>query len=125
MNMSYATIPMVGGNKSLYSEKRSPYVVSSQDKLDTHAIYVVDTDLRSSIFFNDGLPCDLEIPVPIEVKDEEEFAERQEALKKKQKEEGLWTMYFDGSMAKAGFGAGIYIISPIRYFKAMLYMLTF
>ena len=29
MVMSYATIPMVGGNKRLYSEKRSPYVVSS------------------------------------------------------------------------------------------------
>ena len=27
MDMSYATIPMVGGNKRLYSEKRSPYVV--------------------------------------------------------------------------------------------------
>ena len=30
MDMSYATIPVVGGNKRLYSKKRSDYVVSSQ-----------------------------------------------------------------------------------------------
>ena len=52
--------------------------------------------------------------MPIEVKEEEECAKRQEALEKKQKEEGLWTMYFDGSMEKVGVGVGVYIISPIR-----------
>ena len=83
MDMSYATIPMVGGNKRLYSEKISPYVVSSQEKLDNHVFYVVDTDLGSSIFFNDGLPYDPEIPVSIEVKEKETFAKRQAALEKK------------------------------------------
>ena len=89
MDMSYATIPMVGGNKRLYSEKRSPIVVSSQEKQDIHVIYVIDTDLGSSIFFNDDLPHDPKILVPIEVKEEEEFAKRQEDLENKQKEEGL------------------------------------
>ena len=92
MGMSYVTIPMTRGSKRLYSEKTSPYVVSSQDKPDDHAIYVVDTDLGSSIFFNDCLPCYPGIPVLVEVKEEEESAKRQEALKKKHKEEGLWTM---------------------------------
>ena len=32
-------------------------------------------------------------------------------------------MYFDGFVAKVG--AGVYIISPVRDFKAMLYKLTF
>ena len=81
--MSYATIPMDGGNKRLYSEKISPYVVSFQDKLDNHGIYVVDTNLGSSIFFNDVSPCDPEIHVPIEVKEKEESAKKQEALEKK------------------------------------------
>ena len=76
MDMSCATIPIAGGNKRLYSEKISPYVVSSQEKPDNHAVYVVGTDLGSSIFFNDSLPCDPEIPVPIEVKEEEESAKR-------------------------------------------------
>ena len=83
MDMSYATIPMAGGSKRLYSEKRSPYVVSIQDKLDDHAIYVVDTDLGSSIFFNGVSTCDLENPAPIEVKKEEESTKKQEALEKK------------------------------------------
>ena len=34
-------------------------------------------------------------------------------------------MYFDGSMAKVGVGASVYIISPIRDFKALSYKLTF
>ena len=34
-------------------------------------------------------------------------------------------MYFDGSVVKVGVGAGVYIISPIRDFKALSYKLTF
>ena len=60
MDMSYATIPVQDGSRRLYSEKRTPYVVSSQDKPEIHHIYAVDTDLGSSIFFNDTIPCDLE-----------------------------------------------------------------
>ena len=77
MDMSYATIPIVGGSKRLYSEKKSPYVVKIQDKLDNHVIYVVDIDLGSSIFFSDGLPCDPDIHVSIEVKEEGELAKKQ------------------------------------------------
>ena len=49
----------------------------------------------------------------------------QNYLEAKQKREGFWTMYFDGFVAKVGTGAGVYIISPIRYFKALPYKLTF
>ena len=45
--------------------------------------------------------------------------------KKEQKEEGLWPMYFYGFVAKVGVGAGVYIISPIKDFKALSYKLTF
>ena len=34
-------------------------------------------------------------------------------------------MYFDGSVEKVGAGASVYIISPIRDFKALSYKLTF
>ena len=66
MDMSYATIPMDGGSKRIYSKKRSPYVVSMKYKQDDHAIYDVDTDLGSSIFFNDISLCDIRISAPIE-----------------------------------------------------------
>ena len=68
MDMSYATIPMVGGNKRLYSEKRSASAVNSQEKPYNHHIHVVDTDLGSSIFFNAISPCDPKIPAQIESK---------------------------------------------------------
>ena len=60
MDMSYATITVQDGSKRLYSEKRTPYVVSSQDKPEVHHIYAVETDLGSSIFFNDAVPHDVE-----------------------------------------------------------------
>ena len=60
MDMSYATIPVQDGRRRLYSEKRTPYVVSSQDKPEIHHIYAVDTDFGSSIFFNDVVPHDIE-----------------------------------------------------------------
>ena len=60
MDMSYATIPVRDGSRRLYREKRTPYVVSSQDKPEIHHIYAVDTNLGSSILFNDTVPCDLE-----------------------------------------------------------------
>ena len=125
MDISYATIPMVGWNKRLCSEKRSTYVVSSQDKPNFHAIYDVDTDLGSSIFFNDDIPYDPEVTAPIEVKEEENFSNRQKALKRKHKEEGIWTIYFDGYVAKVCASAGVYIIFPIRDFKALSYKLNF
>ena len=45
MDMSYATIFVLNENKRLYSEKRSPYVVSSQDQPEIHHVCAVDTDL--------------------------------------------------------------------------------
>ena len=46
-------------------------------------------------------------------------------MEAKQKKEGQWIMYFDGSVAKVGAGAGVYIISPIHDFKALSYKLLF
>ena len=73
MDMSYATIPLFGGNKRLYREKRLAYVVSIQDNHDSHPIYVVDTDLGSSIFFND-FHADPEMPIVVEVNEEKEVS---------------------------------------------------
>ena len=126
MDMSYATIPVPDGSRRFYCEKRTPYVVSSQDKPEVHHIYAVDTDLGSSIFFNDAVPHDVEktLQEKFEENNEKEVLE-QDALEAKQKKEGQWIMYFDGSVAKVGAGAGVYIISPIHDFKALSYKLLF
>ena len=82
--------------------------------------------MGSSIFFNDAVPHDLEEALHKKSKEnkEKEVIE-QDALEAKQKREGQWIMYFDGSAAKIGAGAGVYIISPIRDFKDLSYKLTF
>ena len=51
-----------------------------------------------------------------EFKEDQDFAKRKEALGNKKNEEGLWTMYFDGSINKIGVSAGVFIISLIKDF---------
>ena len=82
------------------------------------------TDLGSSIFFNDA-HVEPYFPIFSELKEDNEFDKRKEALEKKQNEKVLWTMYFDGSISKEGDGAGIWKISPNIYFKVYSYKLTF
>ena len=49
-----------------YKDKITDMVRSQKNfQRDNHAIYVVDTDLGFSILFNDGIPRDLEILLPI------------------------------------------------------------
>ena len=79
IDMTYATIPLFGGNTILYRENRLAYVVSSQNNPKNHHICVVHTDLGSSIFFNDGPHIDPEVPIQIELKEDKEFPKRQEA----------------------------------------------
>ena len=43
----------------------------------------------------------------VNVKKDKKLLNENEALERKQKEEGLWTMYFDGSVAKVGVGAKV------------------
>ena len=79
MDMSYATILVLNENKRLYSEKISPYVVSSQNHLGFHHIYVVDIDLGYSIFFNDVSPCNWKVVVPSKCKKDKKVMNEQEA----------------------------------------------
>ena len=46
-------------------------------------------------------------------------------MDQKQNDDGLWKMYFYGSIRKAGVGAGIWTISPNRDFKVYYFKLTF
>ena len=73
MDMQYATIPLFGGNKRLYREKRLAYVVSNQDNLENYPIYVVDIDLGSSVFFDEYTHADPKVPLQIEFKEDKEF----------------------------------------------------
>ena len=83
MDMSYATIPVRNENKRLYSEKISPYVVSSQDQPEINHVYAVDTDFGSSSFFNDVSPCNSKVAMPSKCKKDKKVMNKQEALERK------------------------------------------
>ena len=70
-------------------------------------------------------PCNSKVVVPWKGKRDKGKTNKLEALERKQKDEGLWKMYFDGSVTKAGAGVGVCIISPIRDTKAYSYKLVF
>ena len=84
--MSYATIPIRNENKRLYSKNISPYVVRNQDQPEIHHVYDADTDLGSSIFFNDVSPCDSKVVVPNKCKKDKKEISEHEALERKKKE---------------------------------------
>ena len=53
INISYATILVLYGQRRLYRHDRLAYMISSRDNLENHPIYVVDIDLGFAISYND------------------------------------------------------------------------
>jgi hypothetical protein len=53
MDMSYAAIPIFGQDMRLYRELFLKYMVSNKSQPKNHPIYSVETEIGSSIFFND------------------------------------------------------------------------
>ena len=52
MDFSYATIPVFGVQRRLYRESRLKYMINSKECPENHPIYVVDTKMGSTIFYN-------------------------------------------------------------------------
>ena len=53
MDLSYATIPIFNEQRRLYRENHLAYMISNRENLENHPIYSVDTDMGSSMLFND------------------------------------------------------------------------
>ena len=56
MDLSYATIPVFGTLRRLYRESRLVYMISNRESPENHPIYSVDTDMGSSMLFNEVVP---------------------------------------------------------------------
>jgi hypothetical protein len=56
MDLSYATIPVFSEQRRLYKQNRLAYMINNNDNPENHPIYAVDTDMGSSMFFNDLCP---------------------------------------------------------------------
>jgi ribonuclease HI len=106
LDMSYATIPIFGGQFTrLYRETRLAYTVSDPQNPNNFPIYVADQDLGNCILsFDDGLDgC----PEELDMKQEELSPLTEELCKN-----GIWKMYFDGASSSEGAGAGILLVAP-------------
>jgi hypothetical protein len=88
MDLSYATIPVFGGeHRRLYKEVRLAYLVSDHENLGNHPIYVVEYQLGTSIFhIGDHI---VETTVRKIIPTVEENIENL-----------VWKMFFDGACSK-------------------------
>ena len=99
MDMSYATIPIFGVQRRLYREQKLAYMMSSAERLNNHPIYLLDTEIGSSIFFTEG--------------GKDNFSSQNAAFVPTQEElEGLWTVSFYGETCKEGATYGVWVKPP-------------
>ena len=116
MDLSYATIPLFGGeNRRLYREFQFAYIVTDDKNPTNHPLYVVEKDLRSSMLhFNDDNTAGM-----LQV-------EKEKLVKcTREQNDELWHMYFDGSSSKEGARAGVVLISPSGEVVSLMYKLEF
>jgi hypothetical protein len=100
MDMSYSTIPIFGNDRQLYKEVLLKYMVSNNTQLNNHPIYAIDTEVGSSIFYND-LSFEEEEPTTIVIAGEKTAQETTECVDSKDHmENGVWNMSFDGVVIK-------------------------
>lgn len=104
MDMSYATIPVFGGeSRRLYRETQLAYIVSDGKNPANHPVYAIDQDLGACILqIYDSVQNCLQVKRQVSEKQQEDGRVR------------LWRMYFDGSSSREGAGAGVVLISPSK-----------
>ena len=116
MDLSYATIPVFGGeHRRLYREVQLAYLVSDINNPKNHPIYVVEEYIGSCMlhFSNEETSGVLQVENEVPVQHSAE------------KQDELWHMYFDGSSSKEGEGARIVLISPGGEVICLMYKLEF
>ena len=115
MDLSYATIPVFGGEfRRLYREVQMAYLVSDSKHPNNHPIYSIDENLGSCMLqLSDEVEGVLQVhkDIPVQIKKEEL--------------DGLWKMYFDGASSKEGAGAGVLLISAGGEVISLMYKLEF
>ena len=56
MDLAYSTIPIFGEQRRLYRENILAYMINNRENPENHPIYSVDTDMGSSMLFNEAGP---------------------------------------------------------------------
>ena len=119
MDLSYATIPIFGGEfRRLYRETQLAYITSNHENLVNHPIYEVEQDLGTSILH---LSTNQEELVPVLSKEREGEVNNDESLKGNK----VWKLFFDVTSSKEGERARVVLISPIDQTIPISYKLQF
>ena len=107
MDMSYATIPIFGGEfRRLYRETKLAYIVSDHQNPTNHPIYAEEKESGSYI-------------LPLTDECDRSNSKTSKEQKNKLIDEPnpisnqLWKLYFDGSSSREGSGAWVVLIAPI------------
>jgi hypothetical protein len=125
MDMSYATILVFGQDRKLYKEVLLKYMVSNKAQPNNHPIYSVETEIGSSIFFND-LNFEEKVPeIDMTAKDQSDQQNEESLEKKIMQKYRMWNMSFDGAVSREGAGAGVWINLPKGTTKLCSYKLAF
>jgi ribonuclease HI len=106
LDMTYATIPMFGGQLTrLYRETRLAYTVSDPQNPNNFPVYIVDQDLGN---------CILSFDDDVNSYAEENCLENNESGKTYENmySTGIWKMFFDGALSCEGAGAGVLFVAP-------------
>jgi hypothetical protein len=115
MDLSYATIPVFGGEfRILYHESQLAYIISDSDHSINYPIYAVDVDFGSSIFHIDNV-----------VQHSFPLTKPVDAPQSIENKNLLWKLYFDGASSREGAGAGVVLISPKPEVITLSYKLEF
>jgi hypothetical protein len=134
IDLSYTTILVFGEQRRLYRENHLAYMISDKDNQENHPKYDIDTDMGSTMFYNDICPQEIRLKSSEGKKDErnqqsteaKQDPERDDLASTPQDtEEGWWHMDFDGAVSKEGAGAGIWVRPLEGQPKLFSYKLSF
>ena len=133
MDLSYATILVFDEQIRLYRENWLAYMISNKQNPENHPIYYVDTNMGSSMLFNEVGPQKDELEPADSGSSESDYQSAGEDLDSESDDvpvtqepsDGWWHMNFEGAASKKGAGAGVSIRSPIGEPKFPSYKLDF
>jgi ribonuclease HI len=116
MYLSYATIPVFGGeHRRLYREAQLAYIISDEENPTNHPIFALDIDLGSNILQLTDAP-----QPPIEI-----IKQSITSCEDPPPNTYVWKMFFDGASYKEGVGVGVVFISPTQEIISLSYKLEF
>jgi hypothetical protein len=109
MDMSYAIVHVFGQDKILYKEVFLKHMVSNKAQPNNYPIYSVETELVSSIFFNDLSFEEEGLVIEMASKDQFDQQNEESSEQKSDAKNWMWNMSFDGAMSKEGAGVVVWI----------------